>query len=92
MSTTPANASDDVDLDNPEAPAETDSGTSEIRTAENAVVSVVLDEGSDEGPGQEANGRGTMGLCPPPETGVVSVVFAANVPLSGTTGVETATE
>lgn len=92
MTTTPTHASDDVDPDAKETPVETDSGTPEIRTAKNAVDLVVFEECSDEVPGQGTNGRGTLGLCPPPETGVVSVVFAADVPLSGTTEVESATD
>lgn len=51
------------------------------------VVLVVSDPLSDPNehvsPSQEANGRGTLGLCPPPVTEVVSVVSAAKTTRSG---------
>lgn len=58
------------------------------------VVLVVSDPSSDHSdhvsPSQEANGRGTLGLCPPPVAEVVSVVSAAkttrSVQDSGDTG------
>lgn len=65
--------------------------TSEDR--ENPVVSVVSAPSSDHddhiAPSQKHNGRGTLGLCPPPATDVVPVVSGAETTRSGSDSDET---
>lgn len=55
--------------------AETPRFPAALRDATFSVVSVVFDDDTNINAGQDPNGRGTLGLCPPPRNEVVPVVF-----------------